>query len=89
LSQPTPATAWEADVDALMQQISRSHDPHIRRRAFAQVQKIMARELPAMSFAFPRLSLAMSTRVDNATPAVFRPPVLWNPAALTVNDGVR
>ncbi len=89
LSQPTPATKWEADVDELMQQISSSLDPHVRRTAFAQVQRIMAGELPVMTFAFPRLSMAMSSRVGHATPAVFRPPVLWNPAGLTVDDGGR
>ena len=87
MSQRTPSTPWESDIDALMDQVSTTLDAGSRRALFAEVQRIMAREVPALCFAFPRLSFAMSTRVVDATPAPFGPPVLWNPAVISVRDG--
>jgi peptide/nickel transport system substrate-binding protein len=84
-AQRRPSTAWESEIDRLMNQLSASLDAHARWQAFAQIQAIMAREVPAMCFAFPRLSFAMSTRLTGATPAAFRPPLLWNPAVIGVN----
>lgn len=83
-SQRTPATRWESEIDGLMDQVSTTLDPGQRRALFAEVQRIMAREGPVLCFAFPRLAFAMTTRVTNATPAPFRPPVLWNPAVIGV-----
>jgi peptide/nickel transport system substrate-binding protein len=88
MSQRTPSTPWESDIDALMDQVSTTLDAGSRRALFAEVQRIMAREVPALCFAFPRLSFAMSTRVVDATPAPFGPPVLWNPAVIGLRDGI-
>jgi len=86
-SQPAPETSWEAEIDGLMNQVLTTLDPERRRALFADVQRTMAREVPVLCFAFPRLSFAMSTRIVRATPAPFRPPVLWNPSAIDVVDG--
>jgi ABC-type transport system substrate-binding protein len=72
-----------------MDQVSTTMDPQARRALFADVQRIMAREVPALCFAFPRLSFAMSKRIARAAPAAFRPPVLWNPAIIEIADGSR
>jgi peptide/nickel transport system substrate-binding protein len=85
-AQPKPATQWEAAIDALMNDVETGLDPESRRRAFHEIQRIMAREVPAICFAFPQLPFALSTRLAGATPAPSRPPVLWNPAALFVTD---
>lgn len=82
--QPAPATGWEAEVDALMNRVATSLDREQRREAFAAVQRIMAREVPAICFAFPRLAVATSSRVSNARVAPFRPPVLWDSGALSL-----
>ena len=82
--QDAPGTPWEAEIDALMDQVSTTLDHERRRQRFAEVQRIMARELAAVCFAFPRLPIAVSSRVVDATPAPFRPPVLWNAAVLGV-----
>jgi len=86
-SQRAPETSWESEIDRLMDQVLTTLDPERRRALFADVQRTMARELPVLCFAYPRLSFAMSTRIAHATPAPFRPPVLWNPSALEVRDG--
>jgi peptide/nickel transport system substrate-binding protein len=85
-SQRTPSTPWESTIDALMGQTSATLDIGRRRALFAEVQRIMAREVPVLCFAFPRLSFAMNTRVLDATPAPFRPPVLWNPSVITIRQ---
>ena len=85
-SQRTPATPWEGEIDRLMDEVSTASEASRRRALFADVQGIMAREVPVLCFAFPRLSYAMARRVVGATPAPFRPPVLWNPAVIGVTD---
>jgi peptide/nickel transport system substrate-binding protein len=54
VKQKVPATAWESEIDSLMQQVAATHDSGRRRQLFADVQRIMARELPILCFAFPR-----------------------------------
>jgi peptide/nickel transport system substrate-binding protein len=83
-AQPTPATAWERRVDALITSMATEVDATRRAALFAEVQHIVGRELPVLCFAFPRVAVAVSTRVVDATPAAFRPPVLWNPAVIDV-----
>jgi len=84
--QRKAATEWEAAIDRLMNEVETGLDPDARRRAFADIQRIMAREVPAICFAFPQLSFALSTRLAGATPAPSRPPVLWNAASLSVRN---
>ena len=43
---------------------------------------------PVLCFAFPRLPVAISARVLGASPAPFRPPVLWNPDGLSPGGAV-
>jgi peptide/nickel transport system substrate-binding protein len=87
-AQAAPATAWEQEIERLMDDISTSSDPARRVRLFSEVQRIMGREVPVLCFAFPRLWLAMSTRISQATPAPFLAPLLWNPAVITVAANV-
>jgi peptide/nickel transport system substrate-binding protein len=82
--QRAPATAWEAEIDALMEQVSTESNIERRRELFVDVQRIMAREVPVLCFAFPRLPIAVNSRVVDGMPAPFRPPLLWNPAVIGV-----
>jgi peptide/nickel transport system substrate-binding protein len=83
-SQTSAATPWEQEIDRLMNEITTLTDQTRRHTLFADVQRIMAHEAPAICFAFPKLWFAMNTRIQQATPAPFRPPVLWNPAVLSL-----
>jgi peptide/nickel transport system substrate-binding protein len=76
--QSRPATEWERRIDELMEQQAATDDQAERRRLFVEVQRIYAEQVPALCFAAPRAVVAMSARVENATPAVFLPQVLWN-----------
>jgi ABC-type transport system substrate-binding protein len=86
--QRSPFTPWEAEIDRLMQQVSTSPDESRRHQLFAEAQRIFAREVPVLCFAFPRMRVAVSARVAGATPAPFRPPLLWNPEALRLHQDV-
>jgi peptide/nickel transport system substrate-binding protein len=76
--QPAPATRWEREIDALMNEGATTLDLDRRRALFARVQEIVAREVPILCFGFPRFPVAVSSRLVNARPAAFRPPLLWN-----------
>jgi peptide/nickel transport system substrate-binding protein len=82
--QKTAATAWESDIDRLMDSVATTIDPSRRRAAFDDVQRIIAREAPVLCFAFARQRIAVSGRIGGVTPAAFRPPLLWNPAEISV-----
>jgi peptide/nickel transport system substrate-binding protein len=83
-AQPASATAWEREIDQLMDEVSTSRDQTHRVRLFSEVQRIMGREVPVLCFAFPRLWFAISTRISQATPAPFLAPLLWNPSVIAV-----
>jgi peptide/nickel transport system substrate-binding protein len=82
--QASPATEWEARIDALMARQVATVDPVARREIFFEVQGIFAEQLPAIYFAAPRVHVAMSARVGGARPAVLNPMVLWNAERLSV-----
>jgi peptide/nickel transport system substrate-binding protein len=83
--QKRPATEWEQRIDDLMQRLVVAPDGADRRRMFGEAQRILAAEQPVICFAAPRLVVAMSPRVLNATPAPLKPLVLWNGERLAVN----
>ena len=83
-SQARPATDWEREIDDLMKRQVTTLDLAQRKALFDQVQRIVADEQPMIQFAAPKITLAMSTRVVGATPALLRPAILWNPDTLNV-----
>jgi len=82
--QSKPATEWEREIDQLMGRQVAALDQAQRKALFDQVQTIVAEQLPMIQFAAPRIYLATSVRVVNATPALLRPAILWNPDTLGV-----
>jgi peptide/nickel transport system substrate-binding protein len=89
LSQKTPATEWEKQIDTLMLEQSRTVDPEQRRKLFNEVQRVLAENLPVLYFAAPRLFYGHSTRLTGVVPSVLRPPVLWSADTLSVTDAAR
>jgi peptide/nickel transport system substrate-binding protein len=85
--QRTPATDWEARIDSVMREHAGSQDLQRRQQAFAEVQRIFARELPSIYFVAPRVMLAVSPRVVNATPAPHVPQLLWSADTLGASGG--
>lgn len=78
MSQKTPATEWEKEIDRLMTEQASSTNPERRKALFNDVQRIFAENVPVLYFASPRLFYGHSTRLGGVVPSVTRPPVLWN-----------
>lgn len=87
LSEPTPATPWEAEIDGLMTRQVMSLDPAERTRLFREVQRVFSEHLPALYFAAPRVYTAVGTRVRNLTPGVVPPQLLWSADTLALAPG--
>ena len=83
-SQPEPATPWERRMDELMAQQAASSSLEERQRLFAEVQRILGEELPALHFVAPKVTIAASTRVRNLQPAPQIPQLLWAADRLAV-----
>jgi peptide/nickel transport system substrate-binding protein len=75
--QTTP-TPWERRIDALMHEQARAPLLADRQRAFAEVQRIMRDELPAVFVVAPRVTVATTRRVLNASPVLQLPQLLWS-----------
>jgi peptide/nickel transport system substrate-binding protein len=84
IGQPKPATDWEKQIDDLMVTVMGSVDQTERKRAFVDIQKIFADNLPVLYFVAPRLYMGVSTRVGGLTPSILRPQLLWNAERMTV-----
>jgi peptide/nickel transport system substrate-binding protein len=84
--QPSPSTEWEARVDALMQSGAKEPDLAKRQQVFADVQRVLLEQIPAIYFVAPRLTLATSSRVLNPTPAPQHPQLLWRADTLAVRQ---
>jgi peptide/nickel transport system substrate-binding protein len=85
MAQKTPATEWEARIDAIMHEQATTIDPARRRELFIDAQRILAENLPVLYFAAPRLYFAHSRRTMGVLPSVMRPPILWNADSLSVS----
>jgi peptide/nickel transport system substrate-binding protein len=89
ISEPSPATPWEAQIDALMRQQMQTSDQGERRRLFRDVQRIFATETPVLCFAAPNIIVATSARLANAQPVLLQPLVLWSADTLAVQPEPR
>jgi peptide/nickel transport system substrate-binding protein len=87
ISQKTPATDWEREMDDLLNRQAAAIDPAERVRLFREVQRLFSEHLPALYFAAPRLFVAVGPRVRNETPGVTRPQLLWSADTLAVAAG--
>jgi len=77
--QKTPATEWEARIDALMDAQMRTLDFAQRKKDFDEVQVILAEQLPMIYTISPLAHSAIRTGVGNLRPCVLSPYRLtWN-----------
>jgi peptide/nickel transport system substrate-binding protein len=83
-NEKAPETAWEAEVDKLMQAQNASQDPKKRKAYFDQVQQIVADQAPMLFLVNPNALSAVSSNVKNVTPAVLSPQIYWNAERLQV-----
>jgi peptide/nickel transport system substrate-binding protein len=76
--QPKPATAWESEIDSLMQQQLITPQPEARKRIFDRVQEIGADQMPVIPLVTPHLLAGAKRALANFRPAAIEPFALWN-----------
>jgi peptide/nickel transport system substrate-binding protein len=86
MHQEKPATDWEQWIDTLMSEQSTTLDLPRRREIFAEVQNVLAENVPVLYFASPRLYYAHSRRMRGVVPSILRPPVLWNADSFSISS---
>lgn len=95
LGEKQPATAWEREIDQLMQEQIVTTDYAKRKSLYDRVQQLIAENVPFIFLATPNILTGADARVGNFHPAVLDPYTLWNADELFLrsagveNAGVR
>jgi len=77
--QKTPSTDWEARIDQLMDSQMRTLDFAARKKAFDEVQLILAEEIPMIATVAPFAYAAARDKLGNVRASVLTPyRVTWN-----------
>jgi peptide/nickel transport system substrate-binding protein len=84
--QAKPATPWEAEMDRLMQAQHTTNDAPTRKKAFDQVQEILAEQMPVLFLVYPDVLVAVSPVLRNAAPSPFPPHLYWNVEYLSLGQ---
>jgi peptide/nickel transport system substrate-binding protein len=84
--QKSPETAWEAEMDRLMQGQATAIDPNVRKVDFDKVQEIVWQQAPFLYLVTKNALTAISPSVQNADPAVLWPQAFWNAERLRVTS---
>ncbi|MGA7909113.1 MAG: ABC transporter substrate-binding protein [Candidatus Sulfotelmatobacter sp.] len=82
--QKAPETAWEAEIDRLMQAQAASPDPKKRKEAFDRVQEIVGEQASFIYLVNRNALSAISPAVHGASPVILSPQTFWNAERLTV-----
>ena len=77
-NQTKPATAWESEMDGLMEKQLVTLDYAKRKQLYDRVQEIVAEELPVICLVSPNILVGAANRVGNFRPAILVPYALWN-----------
>lgn len=86
-AQAHPATAWEAEIDRLMQQQLDTTGYEKRKKIFDRVQEILAENQPMIFLASPHILAGAKNSIGNFHPAVLEPYILWNVEQLYFRSG--
>ena len=81
-SQESPATAWEARLDALMEGQMVEFDPSRRKALYDEAQALIVEQLPVLDLVVPHVLLGFHRRVEHLKPTPFGHP-MWNSDELT------
>lgn len=87
-AQKHPGTAWEAEIDRLMEQQLETVAAKQRKALYDRVQQLLAEHEPMMFLASPDILVGAKNSVGNFHPAVLEPYVLWNAEQLYRRSGV-
>ena len=76
--QSRPATAWEAEIDALMRRQVTTLDGAARKRLYDRVQELVADNVPLIFLVSPDILVGANTALGNFRPAILDHHTLWN-----------
>lgn len=86
-SQPHASTAWEAEIDRLMEQELATPGYEQRKKLYDRVQEILTEQQPMIFLAGPDILVGTKNSLANVHPAVLEPYVLWNVEQLYFRAG--
>lgn len=87
-SQTHPATAWEAEIDRLINEQMYARTFEQRKKLYDRAQEILWEYQPMIFLASPDILTGARNSVGNFHPAVLEPYVLWNVEQLYLKNGV-
>jgi peptide/nickel transport system substrate-binding protein len=77
-AETKPATAWEAEIDRLMEQQHAAIDSAVRKKAFDRVQELASEQQPIVYLVNPDVLVAVSPVVRNVQVTPLPPHLYWN-----------
>jgi peptide/nickel transport system substrate-binding protein len=86
-SQAHPATAWETEIDRLIEEQMSARTFEQRKKLYDRAQEILAENQPMIFLASPDILAGAKNSVGNFHPAVLEPYVLWNVEQLYLKNG--
>jgi peptide/nickel transport system substrate-binding protein len=86
-SQTRPATAWEAEIDRLMEQQLSTPGYEQRKKLYDRVQQILAENEPMIFLASPDILVGAKNTIAHLHPAGLEPYLLWNADQLYFRNG--
>jgi len=78
MNEAQPATAWEREIDQLMNEQMITLDYHKRKKLYDRVQQIISEQLPFIFLATPNILAGAKSEVGNFQPALLDHYTLWN-----------
>ena len=88
-SEKTPATAWEAELDRLMQAQSATANVADRKRTVDRVQEIVAQQLPFIYLVYPNALAGVSQKLEGVVLTPLAPAVVANIDQMRWKAGAR
>jgi peptide/nickel transport system substrate-binding protein len=85
IGEAHPATAWEAEIDRLMEKQLSTLNPQARKLLYDRVQEIIAEDLPVISLVSPNVLVGAKEQLANFKPAALDPHTLWNSSELFIS----
>lgn len=78
LHETHPATAWQAEIDRLMNEQMITVDYRRRKQLYDRVQQLIADNLPLIFLATPNVLVGARDDIGNFNPGVLEPYALWD-----------
>jgi peptide/nickel transport system substrate-binding protein len=93
MNEAQPATAWEREIDQLMNEQMVTLDYRKRKKLYDRVQQIISEQMPFIFLATPNILAGAKAEIGNFQPALLDHYTLWNADQLylrnTESAGVR